>query len=134
PNKRPVPTMNFHNDQYRVRPPLAAAGRRMLPPTAYRGFTLAELLIVVLIISIVTVATIPFLKPALDSRRIREAARIFTSQLAAAQSQAIANGNSVGVWMEKTSANSVSPGTSDTSMDLYLCEVPDPYAGDTTNS
>jgi prepilin-type N-terminal cleavage/methylation domain-containing protein len=175
--------MNVHNDQHRIRPPLAAAGCRLvpnprplgegrspqatrrgevrvllskpspsgrgqgegavfpsttyrLPLIAHRGFTLAELLIVVLIISIVTVATIPFLKPALDSRRIREAARLFTSQLAAAQSQAIANGNSVGVWMEKTSSNNptITLGNTDTSMDLSLCEVPDPYSGDTSTS
>ncbi len=107
-----------------------------LPPPASRGFTLMELLIVVLIISTVTVATIPFLKPAMDNRRIREAARIVTTQLAAAQNEAVASGHSVGVWFEKIHAGGASSGIvpGDASMDLYLCETPQPYSGDGTNS
>lgn len=139
--------MNITIDQHRFRrkplpsgegrsPQATRRGEVRVPPTVYRAFTLAELLIVVLIISIVTVATIPFLKPALDSRRIREAARLFTSQLASAQSQAIANGNSVGVWMEKIHMGGTSSSTVEgrASADLSLCEVPDPYSGDTSTS
>src|SRR5689334_3793267 len=97
-------------------------------PTAYRlpptAFTLIELLVVIAIISAVTLATVPMILPALDTRRIRESARIVSTQFASAQSEAIARGRSVGVWMERLSADPSA------SMDLFLCEVPQTYAGD----
>jgi prepilin-type N-terminal cleavage/methylation domain-containing protein len=111
---------------------LIAGRRRALTtdhwPQTTRAFTLVELMIVVIIVGMVTVATIPLLKPALDGRRIREAARIVSTQFAAAQSEAVADGHSVGVWMEKL------PNDSTASMDLYLCESPQPYSGDTEAS
>lgn len=93
-----------------------------------RAFTLIELLIVIAIISAVTLATVPMILPALDTRRIRESARIVSTQFASAQSEAIARGRSVGVWMERLSADPSA------SMDLFLCEVPQTYAGDSENS
>jgi type II secretory pathway pseudopilin PulG len=103
---------------------------------ASRAFTLAELLIVAVIISVVTIATIPLLKPAMDSRRIREAARIVSTQFASAQGEAVASGHSVGVWLQKIPAGGASSGTvdGDASMDLYLCESPQPYSGDSESS
>jgi len=101
-------------------------------PTAYRlpptAFTLIELLVVIAIISAVTLATVPMILPALDTRRIRESARIVSTQFASAQSEAIARGRSVGVWMERLSADPSA------SMDLFLCEVPQTYAGDSESS
>src|SRR5262249_51934540 len=58
----------------------------------------------------------------------REAARIVNTQLSAAQSQALANGRSAGLWIERL------PGDVTGSMDLYLAEVPPPYSGDQTSS
>src|SRR5262245_46825466 len=81
-----------------------------------RAFTLVELLVVIAIISTVTLATVPMILPALDTRRIRESARIVSTQFASAQSEAIARGRSVGVWMERLSADPSA------SMDLFLCE------------
>src|SRR4029079_2294412 len=83
---------------------------------------------VIAIISMVTLASVPMVLPALDSRRIRESARIVRTQFASAQSEAIARGRSVGVWMERLSADPSA------SMDLFLCEVPQTYAGDSENS
>lgn len=91
------------------------------------GFTLVELLVVIAILSIVTVASIPFVIPALNSRAVREAARMVNTQFAAAQAQAMATGRSVGVWMERL------PGEPTGSMDLFLAEVPPPYAGQDVN-
>jgi len=93
-----------------------------------RAFTLIELLVVIAIISTVTLATVPMILPALDSRRIRESARIVSTQFASAQSEAIARGRSVGVWMERL------PADPSASMDLFLCEVPQTYAGDSATS
>lgn len=93
-----------------------------------RAFTLVELLVVIAIISMVTLASVPMILPALDTRRIRESARIVSTQFASAQSEAIARGRSVGVWMERLSADPSA------SMDLFLCEVPQTYAGDSENS
>jgi prepilin-type N-terminal cleavage/methylation domain-containing protein len=93
-----------------------------------RAFTLVELLVVIAIISAVTLATVPMILPALDSRRIRESARIVSTQFASAQSEAIAKGRSVGVWIERLSADPTA------SMDLFLCETPQPYSGDTSSS
>src|SRR5262245_39337514 len=69
------------------------------------AFTLVELLVVIAIISTVTLATVPMILPALDSRRIRESARIVSTQFASAQSEAIARGRSVGVWIERLSSD-----------------------------
>jgi prepilin-type N-terminal cleavage/methylation domain-containing protein len=99
------------------------------------GFTLVELLVVIAIISMVTIATVPLLLPALDSRRIRESARLVSTQFTAAQSDAIAKGRPVGVWIDRIrSASSGSVIDATVGMDLYLCEVPQPYSGDTLTS
>ena len=92
------------------------------------AFTLIELLVVIAIISAVTIATIPMILPALDSRRIRESARIFSTQLASAQSEAMSKDHSVGVWIQRLSSEPTA------AMDIFMCEVPQPYAGDSTGS
>ena len=71
--------------------------------------------------------------PALDTRRIREAARMVSTHFASAQSEALAKGRSVGVWIERLSNDPANSG-SQVSMDLFLCEVPPPYSGDTSSS
>jgi prepilin-type N-terminal cleavage/methylation domain-containing protein len=96
--------------------------------TDHCGFTLVELLVVIAIISMVTIATVPMILPALDTRRIREASRVVSTHFASAQSEALAKGRPVGVWIERL------PGEKTAAMDLFLCEVPPPYAGDTVSS
>ncbi len=99
------------------------------------AFTLVELLVVIAIIVTVSAIVVPLLTPVLDSRRIRESARIISTQFASAQSEAMAKGRPVGVWIERLGAGDTTS-TLDRSaaMDLYLCEVPQVYAGDTVNS
>src|SRR5262245_34342634 len=101
-----------------------------------RAFTLVELLVVIAIISMVTLATVPMILPALDTRRIRESARIVSTQFASAQSEAMAKGRSVGVWIDKLKTGDLAGGTVEgqAAKDLFLCEVPQPYAGDTIDS
>jgi len=102
-----------------------------LPPAPCplrRAFTLAELLIVVAIVVLVSIATVPLVRSTLDTRRIRESGRLVSTQFASAQSEALANGRSAGVWLERMTNEPTA------SMDLFLCTVPQPYAGDSESS
>ena len=77
----------------------------------------------------------PLLLPVIDSRRIRETARIVSTQFASAQSEAMAKGRPVGVWIERLGANDTSTSLDrSAAMDIYLCEVPQPYSGDSIDS
>src|SRR5262249_55077654 len=92
------------------------------------------LLVVIAIISMVTLATVPMILPALDTRRVRESARIVSTQLASAQSEAMARGRSVGVWIERLRTGSGTSFEPSAAMNLYLCEVPQPWAGGQTTT
>jgi prepilin-type N-terminal cleavage/methylation domain-containing protein len=92
-----------------------------------RGFTLMELLVVIIIMVILTSAMIPILSSASDSRRLREGARLVSTMLSTAQTRAISSGRSVGVLFQPMKNNPYA------SMELYLVEVPPPYAGDEVN-
>ena len=63
------------------------------PTRRSRGFTLTELLVVILIITLITAATLPAVLPALNSRRVSEGSRIIQSELARARDAAV-RGNS----------------------------------------
>ena len=67
------------------------------PNPARRGVTLIELLVVVSIMLIVTVIAVPAMKPALENRKIREAARAVNVYLGSARNHAIELGRPVGV-------------------------------------
>jgi len=98
---------------------------------ASRGITLVELLIVITILALVTAATIPIMAPAVESRRIRESARLVSGMFTSAQTRAIAAGRPVGIWIERMDPATVG---SNASVMIFLCEVPPPYAGDTTDA
>ena len=66
-----------------------------------RGITLIELMVVLVIMSIVTAASIPLLTTGVESRRVREAARLVTSYLSAAKSRAIETGRPAGVMFQR---------------------------------
>ena len=110
----------------------------MLLPSTFRlcsAFTLVELLVVISIIVTVSAIIVPLLLPVIDSRRIRETARIVSTQFASAQSEAMAKGRPVGVWIERLGANNTSTSLDrSAAMDIYLCEVPQPYSGDSIDS
>lgn len=99
-----------------------AAARR--PGGPRRGFTLVELMLVILIMLAVTVITVAMLTPAMRGRRLREAARQVNVFLNAARNRAIQTGRPWGVVIERQ------PGFPSASVLLHLCETPPVYAGD----
>src|SRR5947207_650634 len=73
--------------------------RRTAQPRA--GLTLIELLVVLIIVAILTAVTIPVIKPAMDTRKVREATRLVSTMLGAAQTRAVTTGRPAGVWFER---------------------------------
>ena len=94
-----------------------------------RAVTLVEMLIVISIIVIVTVAAIKVVQPD-NQRRVREAARAVNVYLSSAQHRAMEIGRPCGVIFHR--ANGTNFPTAATVLDQ--CEVPPPYAGDATDA
>lgn len=95
-----------------------------------RGLTLVELLVVMIILSMVTVATIPLMQPPSGERKIREAARNVATTFELARARATETGRPAGVWIEpQAKVNGVVE-----AYKLFLCDVPPIYGGDTTTS
>lgn len=96
-----------------------------------RGLTLVELLVVIVILSMVTVATIPLMQPPSGERKIREAARNVATTFELARARATETGRPAGVWIEPQNKG---PNGEIEAYKLYLCDMPPPYSGDTTTS
>jgi type II secretory pathway pseudopilin PulG len=89
-----------------------------------KGITLIELLIVVTIMMVLLAAAVPRLRPAMEARRVREAARAVNLYLASARSAAMSHGRPCGVVIERLGAEPLC------SMNMSQVEVPAPYSGD----
>ncbi len=96
---------------------------------ARRGMTLAELLVVVMIMVILLGIALPLMKPALADRKIREASRQLNAFIRTAQSRAAAANAPVGVWFART--DDVDPNIS---YQVYYAETPPPYVGETADA
>jgi type II secretory pathway pseudopilin PulG len=97
------------------------ASFRRIPRT---GLTLVELLVVVVILVMLVAVTVPMMRPMLEGREMREAARQLNGLLGAAQARAVARGRPVGVMLHRRGDNQSA------AFQLSLAEVPPPYAGD----
>lgn len=106
-------------------PQAAGPLRRRLGRRACPGMTLIELLVVISILVLLVAAVAPRVQPLLAERELREAARQVAAYAAAAQSRAARRGRAAGIWLERSTGNPAA------SIDISLCEVPPPYAGDT---
>ncbi len=88
------------------------------------GLTLLELLVVITIMLILLAVMVPRLRPMMEERRMREAARTVNVFFAAARSRALETGRPVGVAIERLKIQS------DAAVTLRMVEVPPVYAGD----
>ncbi len=99
-------------------------GTAALGTGARRGLTLIELLIVIgVLVALVAVAA-PNLRPAVESRRMREAARQVSTYFSSARSRAIELNRPCGVMIERFA------GDPRVGMVLHQVETPPPYAGE----
>lgn len=90
--------------------------------------TLVELLVVISIMLALVAVAIPMLRPILDRRPVREAARTLSGVFAAAQVRARETGRPAGVWIERFANHPQAAFT------LYQAEVPPPYGGPTVST
>jgi prepilin-type N-terminal cleavage/methylation domain-containing protein len=70
------------------------------PQRARPGLTLVELLVVVMIMAIMLAVAVPIVRPPVEARAVREAARMVNTALASARTRAIQTGRPVGVMFE----------------------------------
>lgn len=102
-----------------------AAARKAAPR---RGLTLIELLIVIgVLVALVAVAA-PNLRPAVESRRMREAARQVSTYFSSARSRAIELNRPCGVMIERFA------GEPRVGMVLHQVETPPPYSGESVGA
>ena len=88
-----------------------------------RGVTLLELLVVLLILLMVTAASVPIIAPALRNRQVREASRLLSAYLGAAKARAVQTGRPVGIKIERFNGQPYA-------LTVSQVEVPPPYMGD----
>ncbi|NQU25198.1 MAG: prepilin-type N-terminal cleavage/methylation domain-containing protein [Candidatus Nealsonbacteria bacterium] len=92
------------------------------------GVTLLELLIVITVLMMLVGVALPTMKPALEARQIREAARSLNVYLGSARSAAMVTGRPCGVMIQRLDVEPLC------SMVLSQVQVPPPYAGDTLDA
>ncbi len=93
-----------------------------------RGATLIELLVVLGILVLLAGVALPMMRPALEGRRVREAARAVNVYLSAARNRALETRRPAGVMLQRMEA------AAGASMILHRVEVSPPYGGDTTTA
>ncbi|MFM2093237.1 MAG: hypothetical protein RIS70_361 [Planctomycetota bacterium] len=91
-----------------------------------RGFTLLELLMVVLIAGLMIAVAVPVIMPQFRDRKIREATRQLSAMVAAAKAKALERDRPCGIWLERDSERL----NNNRCSQIFLAEVPPPYSGD----
>ena len=86
--------------------------------------TLIELLVVLSILLLLAAIAVPSMRPALEGRRIREAARAINVYFGAARGEAMRTGRPVGVWIERWQTQP------EGSIQLRQVETPPAYTGE----
>jgi prepilin-type N-terminal cleavage/methylation domain-containing protein len=96
-----------------------------------RGFTLIEIMVVLVIVLLLAGMILTAVRPALEARRIREAARSVSTMFYQAKARAVETGRPFGVMIER--AENADP-QAPSSRTLYFAESPPIYAGDSENA
>ena len=91
--------------------------------TLVRGLTLIELLVTIAIMGIVIAIAVPVIRPPVDARSVKEAARMVSTALASARTKSIATGQSWGVEFTPFPGDSRQVGV------LHFVRVTAPYEG-----
>lgn len=101
----------------------------------HRGMTLVELLVVLTILVILVGVTIPLISSVAEDRPTQEGARVLASQMAKAQSRAMANGRDVALILVRDRLSGVDNlDAMNTVYQLAIAESPPPYSGDSTDT
>ncbi|MDG2408408.1 MAG: prepilin-type N-terminal cleavage/methylation domain-containing protein [Pirellulales bacterium] len=88
-----------------------------------RGLTLLELLVSIMIMGIMIAVAVPVIRPPVDARSVKEAARMVSTALASARTKAIETGQSCGIEFTPLGGDPSQVGT------LHICRVTAPYEG-----
>jgi len=107
-----------------------------------RGITLIELLVVMSIMMLLAVVAVPMMRPAMESRQVRETARAVNVFLGAVRNRAIESGRPAGVLIERLRFPNPNDATmpiqqtehSRSGVSLQQVEIPPPYSGDFIDS
>ena len=103
--------------------------RPVQTPAGYRrSFTLVELLVVMAIMAVLMAVALPKMRPAMESRRIREAARGVSVYCGSARTRALESGRACGVMIQRLD------GLPQCAVELSQAEVPAAYGGATVDA
>ncbi|MBS0208429.1 MAG: hypothetical protein JSS27_05690 [Planctomycetes bacterium] len=104
---------------------LNGAGRRAAAPRrgVAWGVTLVELLVVVAIVLSISLVVLKTLPPALESRNVREAARLVNVFLNTGRARAAESNRPSGVWLDRM------PGLPEACVSMFYAQVPEVYSG-----
>ena len=93
------------------------------------GFTLVELLIVMVILGLLTVVALPMLSPGNPARRAREASRGLNTFISTVQAKAIGSRRPTGFALIRLSSNTGNADDRGVCLEVAPIEQPAPYAG-----
>lgn len=96
---------------------------------AGQGFTLVELLVVIVLISTLVATAIPVLAPAGDERRLREASRNLNAYIQGAQARAIQTGRPFGIALRRLSEDTQNGADNAVVTRVEYIETPPEFAG-----
>lgn len=101
------------------------------------GYTLTELLVVIIILVILIAVSLPAAKKVMEDSRTRESSRQLSAYFTMARARAAQSGRPCGLWMQLDTpigATSTSAPYVRQCTQLYLAEVPPPYSGGTLSA
>lgn len=106
--------------------PLAPGPWPLAPGPSRRAITLVELLVVITILTLLSAIMLPRMRPMMENRRVREAARGLHVFLTQARIRAMETGRPCGVLFQRANDRN----QPNACVVMRQVEIPEPYAGD----